>query len=241
MRPGPAVSVDSHLIKGMTGENCAACSRSRALPRLPRSLLPTPYSRSCLAALVPHGSLCGGAASAGPLAHVGVSEVEIGDDAVAIFEAKEAAHVLVVGDGACAPDAGEAEGVGRQLHVLDGRRAGSVVLPRFDLVASGDGDDGDYDRRPEGLLSLATDPAGHHIFMLPLGLGRKSRRVRPGPRQLAAPFAGKDVEAPGLGDLVVGGVHCALQNTLNEVPRHGVLLYAVHALARLYGTDHIQK
>src|SRR5919112_167178 len=230
---------------GMTGGISAAYSRSRVPPGLPTPLngrvSNPPLRCRCLAALVPHSAFRGGTASAGSLAHVGVSEVKIGDDAVARFEAEEVAHVLVVGDGARTPDTGQAEGVGRQLHVLDGRGAGSVVLARFDLVAAGNGDHGYHDGRPEGLLAFAADPAGHHIFVLPLGLGQESRCLRPGPRQFTASFARKDVETPGFGNLVVGSVHSALQNSLDEVPRHGVLLYAVHALARLYGTDHIQK
>src|SRR5687767_50797 len=129
----------------MTGEESAACACSPG-PTAP-PLLPTPHSPGRFAALMPDGPLCSRAAPAGPLAHVRVSEVEVGDDAVALFEAEKAAHAIVVGDGAGAPDAGEAEGVGCQLHVLDGRGAGRVVLQRLDLVASGDGDHGDNDGR----------------------------------------------------------------------------------------------
>jgi hypothetical protein len=59
-------------------------------------------------ALVPYGYLRRRAASAGAFTHVGVAEVEVGYYAVASLEAEEAAHVLVVGYGARAPDAREA-------------------------------------------------------------------------------------------------------------------------------------
>jgi malate dehydrogenase len=208
---------------------------------IPLPLFPTPYPLDREAALMPYGHLRRRAASAGAFAHVGVAEVEVGYYAVAFLEAEEAAHVLVVGDGAGAPDAREAQRVGRQLHVLDGGGAGGVVLQCLDLIAAGDGDHGDDDGRSEGLFALAADSAGHHLLVLSLGLGRESRGFGPGTRKLAPPSAGKDVEAPRLGDLVVRGVHGTLQNTLDEDPFHGVLLYAVYALARLYGTDHIQR
>ena len=89
--------------------------------------------------------------------------------------------------------------------------------------------------RPEGLLALAADPAGRHLLVFSLGLGRKAGRLGPGPRELAAALAGKDVEAPRLGDPVVRGVHGALQDALDELPRHRVLLYRPDALTRLYG------
>src|SRR5918993_2219419 len=141
---------------------------------------------------MPDGLLGCGTASAGPLAHVGVAEVEVGDDAVAVFKAEVPTHVFVVGDGARAPDAREAQGVGRELHVLDGRGAGSVVLQGLDLVAARGGDYGDYHGSPKGLLALAADPARGHLLVLTLGLGHETGGLGPGKRQLAASLTGKD-------------------------------------------------
>src|SRR5919107_2646558 len=94
-------------------------------------------------------------APAGSLAHVGIANVEVGDDPVSFCETEEGAHVLMIGDRSGAPDTREAEGMGRELHVLDGRSAGRVVLQRLHLITAGGGDHSDDHRRPEGLLSLA--------------------------------------------------------------------------------------
>ena len=185
-------------------------------------------------------SACG-AAPAGSLAHVGIADVKVGDDPVSLSETEEGSHVLVIGDRSGAPDAGEAEGVGRELHVLDGRSAGRVVLQGLDLITAGGGDHRDDHRRPEGLLSLAADPTRRHLLVLPFSLGLQAGRLGPRPGQLAAPLARKHVEAPRLGDPVVGGVHGALQDVLDEVFRHRVLPNATDALTRLYSTDHIQR
>src|SRR4051812_22591734 len=97
----------------------------------------------------------------GSLAHIGVTQVEVGDDPVAVFEAEEVTHVPVVGDGTGSPDGSEAQSMGCQLHVLDGGGAGSVVLERLYLVAATLGDHRYHHRSSEGLLALAAYPSGH--------------------------------------------------------------------------------
>src|SRR5215212_6759578 len=180
-------------------------------------------------------------APAGPFSHVRVADVEVGHDPVVLLQVEEAAHVLMVGDGASAPDAREAEGVGGELHVLDGGGASRVVLQGLDLVAPRGGDHSDDHGRPESLLALAADPASRHLLVFALSLGLQAGRLGPRLRQLAAPLARKHVEAPRLGDLVVGGVHGALQDALDEISLHRILPHAADALARLYGMDHIQR
>src|SRR5215218_8991814 len=182
-----------------------------------------------------------GTAPAGSLVHVGVADVEVGDDSVVSLQTEEVAHVLVVGDRAGAPDTREAEGVGRELHVLDGGGAGRVVLQGLDLIAPRGGDNSDDHGRPESFLALAADPASRHLLVLALSLGLQAGRLGPRPRQLAASLARKHMEAPRLGDLVVGGMYSALQDALYEVFGHRVLPHASDALASLYGIDHIQE
>src|SRR3712207_3049839 len=129
------------------------------------------------------------------------SEVEVGDYRVSLLEAEKGAHVVVVGDGARAPDGAEAQGVGGEEHVLDGGRAGGVVLFCLDLVAPSARDHGYHHRGPERLLALAADPAGRHLGVLALLLCLQPRRLGPGAGELAPALADKDVEEPGLGDL----------------------------------------
>src|SRR5919107_3622551 len=203
-------------------------------------MVPSPPVEA-LSASVPDGLLACGFAPAGSLAHVGVADVEVGYRHVPVFQAKELAHEVVVDDVAGAPHRREAEGVGRELHVLDGGGAGRVVLQGLDLIAPRGGDHSDDHGRPESFLALAADPATRHLLVLALSLGLQAGRLGPRPRQLAASLARKHVEAPRLGDLVVGGMHGALQDALYKVLRHGVLAYAPYALARLYGLDHIQE
>src|SRR5215212_186296 len=88
-----------------------------------------------LSSVFTFGPRLGGTASAGSLAHIWITDVEVGNDPVALVEAEEVAHVLVIGDRAGAPHAREPEGVGGELHVLDGGCAGRVVLQGLDLVA----------------------------------------------------------------------------------------------------------
>src|ERR687889_1204753 len=147
----------------------------------------------------------------------------------------------MIGDRSGAPDTREAEGVGRELHVLDGRSAGRVVLQGLDLISTGGGDHRDDHGRPECLLSLAADPTHSHLFVLPFGLGLQAGRLGPRPGQLAASLSRKHVKSPRLGDLVVWGVHGALEDAPDDVFGHGVLPDAADALARLYGVDHIQR
>src|SRR4051812_49015676 len=120
---------------------------------------------------MPDGPGRGRLSPSGSLAHVGVTQVEVGDDPVAAFEAEEVTHVLVVGDGTGSPDGGEAQSVGRQLHVLDGGGAGSIVLERLHLVAAALGDHRYHYRSSEGLLALATYTSGHELLFFALGLG----------------------------------------------------------------------
>ena len=93
-------------------------------------------------AFVPGCPLARGLAPAGPLTHVGVADVEVGDHRVALFQAEELAHAVVVDDGARTPHRSEAEGMGRELHVLHGGGARGVVLsvstssrPAFEITA----------------------------------------------------------------------------------------------------------
>src|SRR3712207_424620 len=79
-------------------------------------------------AFVPGGLLFRRLAPARPLAHVGVTDVEVCNHPVTPFQAEELAHAIVVGDGAGAPHRSEAEGVGGKLHVLHSGGAGGVVL-----------------------------------------------------------------------------------------------------------------
>src|SRR5918997_6380520 len=137
-------------------------------------------------AFVPDGQFFRRPAPAGPLGHVGVADVEVGDYRVALSQAEEPAHVFVVGDGAGAPHGCEAQRVGRELHVLDGAGAGCVVLEGLDLVAAGLADHSYHDRRAEGLLALAADPAGRQLLALPFGLGLEAGD-RPAPPGPAAP------------------------------------------------------
>src|SRR4028119_330563 len=197
--------------------------------------LPVPGFRQAGLAAVPDGLLGDRLPPARPLAHVGVPEVDVRHDAVPITQAEEGAHVAVVGDRPSAPDGPEAQRVGGKEHVLDGGRAGSVVLLRLDLVAPGARDHGNNRRRAEGLLALAADPAGRHLLALALLLGLQPGRLRAGAGQLPPALAGKDVEEPGLRDLVVRRVHRALEDGLYLLVGHRVLLYAVHALARPHG------
>src|SRR5215210_5029604 len=132
-------------------------------------------------ATVPDGPLACRPAPARPLTHVGVADVEVGDDPVALAEAEEGAHVLVISDRAGAPDACEAEGVGRELHVLHSRGAGRVVLQGLDLVAARSGDHSDYHGSPESLLALPADPARRQLLVLSLRLGLQTGRLGPSP------------------------------------------------------------
>src|SRR5215207_11549528 len=129
------------------------------------------HSLGRFAARVPDGPLARGTAPAGPPSHVGVADVEVGDDPIVFLQAEEPAHVLVIGDRSGAPDAGEAEGVGRELHVLDGRGAGRVVLQGLDLITAGGGDHSDDHGRSEGFLALAADPTSRHLLVLPFRRG----------------------------------------------------------------------
>src|SRR3712207_2249812 len=147
-------------------------------------ITPEKLQRS-LSAFVPDGLLFRGRASAGPLAHVGVTDVEVGDYPVTLFQAEELAHMFVVGDGAGSPHGAEAEGVGGELHVLDGGGAGGIVLEGLHLVAAGLADHGYDDRRSEGLFALAADPAGRQFLVLPLDLGLEAGDLGPRAGQLA--------------------------------------------------------
>src|ERR671933_96970 len=193
----------------------------------------------CLLFAVPDGLLPGGLAPAAPLPHVGIADVEVGDRCVALFQAQELAHMFVVGDGAGAPHRREAQGVGCELHVLDGCGARRVVLEGLDLVAAGLADHGYDDRGPEGLLALAADPARGHLLALALGFGLEAGYLGAGAGELAAPLATKDVEAPRLGEPVVRSVHGALEDALDQLSRHRVLLHASDALAGLYGANNV--
>src|ERR687886_1478249 len=102
--------------------------------------------------------------------------------------------------------------MGGELHVLDGGCARRVVLEGLDLVAAGLADHGYDDRRPEGLLALAADPSRGHLLTLALGFGLEPGYLGPRAGELAAPLAGKDVEAPRLGEPVVRRVHGALED-----------------------------
>src|SRR3954452_5949999 len=124
--------------------------------------------RTCFLALVPDGPRGGGLAPARTLPHIGVAEVEVGDDLVVGFEAEEVAHVWMVRDGSGAPDGGEAQRVSGKLHVLHGSCAGSVVLQRLHLIAAAPGDHRYNYRGAEGFLALAAYPPGGELLFFSL-------------------------------------------------------------------------
>src|ERR671915_2381995 len=190
-------------------------------------------------AFVPDGQFFRRPAPAGPLGHVGVADVEVGDYRVALSQAEEPAHVFVVGDGAGAPHGCEAQRMGGEPHVLDGAGAGRVVLEGLDLVAAGLADHSYDDRGAKGLFALAAYPAGRQLLALPFGLGLEAGDLRPRAGQLASALAREDVEAPRLGEPVVRRVHGALEDALDQLFRHRVRLHAPDALPRLYGTDDV--
>src|SRR5215213_8805228 len=163
----------------------------------------------------------------------------MGNYPVALFQAEELAHVVVVDDGAGTPHGAEAERVGGELHVLNGGGAGGVVLQSFDLVAASLTDHSNYYRRAEDLFALAADPSSGNLLVLPLGRCLQASDLRPRAGQLTAAPTSKDVEAPRLREPVVRGVHGALEDTLDKLPRHRIPFHAPHALARLYGLDHV--
>src|SRR4051812_42325942 len=164
--------------------------------------------------LMPDGPSRGGLTPAGPLGYFGVAQVEVGDDLIIRIQTEEITHVRVIGDRTGAPDRCKAQGVGGELHVLDGSGTGGVVLERLHLVAATLGDHSYHHRGAEGLFSLPAHTPGYELLLFALSLGQDAGELGAGAGELATAPANKNVEAPRFGDPVVRRMDGALQDLL---------------------------